>query len=201
MASEVTVVIKTMCRDTLARSIASARKCGWPVIAVSDGVPFKEPVLQIGSADDHVCLHQLGRPFKHYGAMAFNVGALLCRTRFAAMLDDDDVFRDGAELIVEQAISAQPEIDIWIPGLRYKDGGKACMNGPVSCGNVACPMLRPEVIADRPILHERDGSKAASMDYRHIQAAVKRGWKIGWLKKQVIDVRPDLPGNHGKGER
>ena len=108
--SNTTVIIKTIGRPTLKAAIASAKREGLKPIVISDGVnchAYGEKFVK------------LGRQWGFYGGMAANVGAALAETPYITFLDDDDVFLPGAGKIIESKTTENPEVDIWIAGVRF----------------------------------------------------------------------------------
>ena len=69
---------------------------------------------------------ELGRSWGFYGSVAANAGAYLSRTPFVAFVDDDDELAEGAGDLIRQRLAEQPEIDVWIPSIRYSDGRVHC---------------------------------------------------------------------------
>ena len=182
---KITVIITTIGRRTLEDAVASCE--GHPVVVVGDGCPLRS------WRECDVLSLSLGRRFGHYGCVAFNVGAALAQTEYVTKLDDDDEFLPGALESMEQRLAAE-SADIWIPGLRYNDGHLACLAAGLDCGNVACPTMRAELIARHPI---RPGEPPNFTDWLHVREMVAAGHSIRWYGRELIAVRPQLPGHHG----
>ena len=196
-APDITVVIKTLCRASLGCAITSALREQFFVVVVSDGCPFPEGIT--GLRHPAVKAYRLGRPYGQYGAMAFNVGALMATTPFVAMLDDDDEFIPGAHTAIKRKMAAHPSVDVWIPGLQYSDGRTACCNKGLQPGNVACPILRAEVMTKAPLVHVNEDVNC--QDFYHIKKCHAAGYKIDWIAEPCILVRPKLPGDSGRGKK
>jgi len=197
---EVTVVIKTRCRKSLSDAVRSAIREEFPVMVASDGFSFSEDLNELLSHPlvSNCCL---GRHYGQYGAMAFNVGALLATTPFVAMLDDDDEFIVGARKLICDKLASDPSVDVWIPGLKYSNGHVICIRPNklhVTAGNVACPILRTDTMTTTPLLHVK--KTPGYQDFYHIARCQDAGYKVDWIGKPCILVRPKLPGNLGGGK-
>lgn len=198
--SDITVVIKTMSRPSLTQAIESCLRERLAVIAVADGHPFPPKTLELAERRaPAVRLVRLGRVWGQYGAMAFNVGCMLAESVYALMLDDDDELIEGARSILYERISGQPSVDVWIPGLRYNDDTEVCLQPGLKPGNVACPMLKTEVMTRCPLLHVQADPNL--QDFHHIQRCDREGYNVGWIGKSVILVRPKLSGKAGRGQK
>ena len=187
----ITVVITTIGRNTLDNAIKSA--FGWPTVVVYDGPGARASGL--GSCNLPRQEIVLGQHFGNYGCAAFNVGVAMATTEYITKLDDDDEFVPGALQWMEYQIS-NLEIDIWIPGLRYKNGHEVCLTEELRDGNVACPTIRTKVAVLNPI---KPAVQLHYTDFEHIQEMVRSGSSIKWYKRALINVRPQIDGNAGLG--
>lgn len=200
-----TVVTRTLCRPTLALAVASARREGFPVIVVTDGIPLRprngipasrQRAIASLFAVPGVSVFATGRHFGDRGTMAFTVGAMMATTEFVTMLDDDDEFVEGAGDIIRDRLARDPAVDIWIPGLRYKDGHTACLrpNALVE-GNVSTPTLRTTVLAACP--WHGYAVRPDLSDLHHLRECARKGFTIRWIEEVCYSMRPGLPGDRG----
>jgi len=198
------IVIATIGRSTLSAAIDSCLREGLGAIVVSDGVPLAEadhPSLN----RDGVLYAQLGMNYGrtaktiYYGQIAFTTGCYLSNSEFTGALGDDDEMLPGAGDLYRAAVEAEPEIDIWIPGLLYNDGHKLCLRqGALQVSNVSHPLYRTRILAEIPMCHIRDEDYNIH-DYHHIRRCADAGYKIKWLEKCAIAIRPQLEGFRGSG--
>lgn len=188
---QITVIITTIGRPTLRRAIES---CGdHPTIIVSDGKDVIVPVYRSSS----LSYVRLGLRHGNYGCTAWNVGCGVAKTEYVTKLDDDDEFQDGALDRMNDQVQIDPSVDIWIPGLRYKDGREVCLReGLLEVGNVACPTIKTAIAAANPI---RPQSPLHLVDFNHIRNMVESGHKIRWYGFAAIAVRPNADGDYGRG--
>lgn len=191
--SKVTVLIRTIGRDTLIHAIESAKREFINVIVVADRIdldtaPLPEDVLYL-KCDETI---------DSYGGAAINLGVQHCETEYLCLLDDDDEYDLGAGEFVDSKITESPEIDIWIPALRYNDGGIACMDPGVVRGSIAVPTYKTEVLRQIPFL-ENMSPEPAYTDFYHVSTAVNVGHTIDWYGKDIYLVRPKKHGRHGMG--
>lgn len=190
-----TVVIRTIGRATLDAAIDSALNEDLEVIVVCDGVD-----LPARHRSTRVTYYRTGRPWKHYGVMGINLGALVAPTEFISVLDDDDELIPGAGGVISGAINGDRSIDIWIPTLRRKDGSRRCLreHGLV-LGNVSHPTYRTTIFARVPFTHSWPPETCDFIDYLHLWDCVNAGYKLDWLGADVISLRPMVAGHKGRG--
>jgi hypothetical protein len=193
MENNITVLIRTIGRETLANAIKNAIKEFNNVIVVADNVdldflnlPIKATYLKTTEKIDL------------YGGAAINLGAQNCNTKYICLLDDDDEYVEGAGQYMNVIVNSEPSIDIWIPGLRYNDGHMVCMNDGLYAGNVAVPTYKTEVLKNYPF-YSNMSPDIGLTDFYHVENIVKNGHSVSWYKKHLYDVRPHLPGRLGKG--
>lgn len=184
----------------------SALDEGFPVIVVVDGKDVKLPAdaNRIISESPRVKLVRLGRTWGEYGGAAANTGAYLAETPFVTFLDDDDEYFEGAGQHMRECVAAAPEVDIWIPGLRFNNGMELCLNGEkgVNMGNVACPTMRTEMFWRLPFqeLPPVYQDNLEYTDFFQILTLDQMGAIVDWFEKVLINVRPHLPGTNGRGQ-
>jgi hypothetical protein len=142
-----------------------------------------------------------GKKWGCYGYQCLNLGALLALTDYVQVLDDDDEFNKGAGNFILKNINEKPDIDIWIPALRYNDGGGAAYGSReiVEVCNVACPTYKTEVLINNPFPVKIKNGEDNISDFWHVKECFDKGCKVAWYKKQLIQVRPKLQGKSGRG--
>lgn len=191
-----TVVIRTVGRPTLLHAAWSAHREGFPILIVSDGVEIQRSLLP----PHRYC--QLGRSFGYYGVVAQNVGAYLATTPFVTFLDDDDELVEGAGAFITRRLRERPRVDIWVPGIRYADGGEACLSGNAEdpqIGEVAVPTYRTEIFAHIPFTHSLNRDDPDTVDRSHVWQCVRAGYRVDWFGKVLYSIRPRLEGFYGRG--
>lgn len=194
------VVIPTIGRSTLGKAIDSCLRERCDVVVVADGVD-----VVVSKSHDVQYLRlgmnygRMGGEF-HYGEIASTVGVFMSRTPFAMLMGDDDEMAPGAGAAINKKLLSEPDVDIWIPGIRYDSGKELCMNdGKLYMGNVSHPCFRTSVFAFEPHIHIRN-ENAGIGDYFHIKRCSEAGWKIRWVGEVCILIRPVLGGLRGNGE-
>jgi len=175
---------------------------GFKAVVVSDGIDLS---LKIFDHPD-VTYVKLGRRFGvsgdviYYGQIALTTGFYLSTTEFTGCLGDDDALAAGSGQVIERAISAHPEIDIWVPTLKYNDGQTVCYSGGgLIQGNVSHPVYRTKIFASVPMYHVPD-ERYELHDYYHLVRCVEAGWTMQWLDEVCINIRPQASGRSGRGE-
>lgn len=198
-----TAIIRTIGRPTLINAIESACEEFENVIVVADALDLDIKNLPT----DGVSYIRTGKKYDLYGSVAINFGAYAASTEYVTLLDDDDEFAIGAGAEMERKILSSPEIDIWIPTLKYNDGSIAChIPGQVVGGNVAVPTYKTELFWEYPFTKYVSVSKDASglvdnfIDFDHVSQLVQRGKKIEWYGTVFYLVRPRLDGKNGVGQ-
>lgn len=194
-SGKITAVIRTIGRPTLKNSIESALKEFDDVIVVADRVDLNFDNLPIGPT-----YLKNNTVIDLYGGMCINMAAEKCVTEYLCLLDDDDEYIDGAGNYMRDTINNNPDIDIWIPGLKYNDGLYVCMNDGLKVGNVAVPTYKTKVLKDNPFKNNM-GNDPGLTDFYHIQKIYFKGYKIDWYKKHLYNVRPRLSGRLGQGKK
>lgn len=194
-SGEITVLIRTIGRDTLINAIECAKKEFGNVIVVADDVD-----LDFENLPKDVKYLKNTERVDLYGGAAINLGAKKCKTQYICLLDDDDEYIDGAGEYMRAIVNADPSIDVWIPGLRYNDGHLVCMNDGLYGGNVAVPTYKTKVLKSHPF-HSDMGPEQGLTDFYHVNYIFNDGHKIGWYKKHLYDVRPHLSDRHGNGTK
>lgn len=193
-------VIATIGRATLPAAVASCVREGVPVVVVSDGFDIDHSGLSLPNVE----VYQLGRNYgrlggnMYYGNVAFNTGMLLAKTEFAIMLGDDDELMEGAGDCIRAKITEQPDVDFWIPGLRYNDGGELCIEPVFQLGNVSHPIFRTTIPAYVPF-HNVDNINQSISDYLHMEKCIAAGYRYGFIGRACISIRPQLPNRQGEG--
>lgn len=202
-----TVVIPTIGRDTLNRTVSSACQDGvGEVIVVHDGPCSHEMKHHYRNIGD-VKFHELGRKFGQYGWAATNVGYSLAKYDWIQRLDDDDILIAGAVEGMRKRIESDPSIECWIPGLLYSDGTRACgSTGSLKFGNVCHATFHWKVLQavqckpGRTTTDSLGNEVKEGLDFRHVSDAHDLGFKVAWYDFDVFSVRPTLPGKGGRGK-
>lgn len=185
----VACAIPTIGRETLDAAIDSARQFDQVIVIADDLDIAARPGVQ------HA---RTGRRFDRYGSACWNLAAYLTDCDWIAGLGDDDQWTDGAAERIRQAITARPEVDVWIPGLQYADGERVCTSEGLRPGNVAVPIARPTAWWQVPMA-ARHAVHDGYTDYAHIADLAAAGLTLGWLGQAVYLVRPASPGRFGGG--
>jgi len=203
--SIVTPIIATLGRTSLKDSVMSAQREFENVIVVADGVDLDFDNLP----KENVSYFKVGRknPNDKYGGSAWNLGAYVATTPYISHLGDDDEYDMGAGEYMQNKINENPDVDIWITGLRYNNGTYACMTPGLFPGNVAAPTYKTELFASIPFgLYLINPSAPFPfnspdyLDFVHVAALhAQYNLKIDWYCKDLYLVRPKLDGTHGKG--
>lgn len=188
-----TVIIPTIGRRTLENSVNSAIREGMDVIVVTDGR------VLLPRFPDIVRVVSLGKKFGAYGSMAYNVGAYLAKTEFIVSLADDDELGPNFGSILSETLAERPEIDIWIPELRFNDGNACCCpQHGLKLGNICAPIYRVDVLAHVPFRLDM-GENIHIIDFYHLSECVEDGFLLDWQPKLKYMVRPQLPSRRGMG--
>ena len=204
-SKDITAVIATMGRSTLGDAIFSAQREFENVIVVADAVDLNFDALPQGV----VTYLKVGRKNHrdHYGGVAWNMAAYAANTPYITQLGDDDEFNIGCGEFMQSAIDSNPDVDIWIPGLRYNDGHVVCLDPGLCPGNVAAPTFKTELFFLVPFsdtLIDPDAAHPmndpAYVDFIHVSKLIDRGASIAWYGREIYLVRPQLPGTHGVGQ-
>jgi glycosyltransferase involved in cell wall biosynthesis len=199
-----TVIIKTVGRPSLKAAIRSAKKEGFKVIVVSDGVKV--------SAQGATRLVKLGKQWGYYGGMAANVGAAMAETEWITFLDDDDVFIPGAGEIIREKIK-NPDVDVWVGGARFNkkiqihnhstnppilefEGHDLAMDRErgVRVGNVSCPTVRTSVFAKSPVVDTVPENMQHLTDCYLLNQWKTAGFRVDWMESVIYLVRPHKKG-------
>lgn len=205
-SSLITAVISTIGRASLSDAIFSATREFEKVIVVADVVDLNFNELPT----ENISYFKIGRKndFDHYGARAWNLGAYVADTPYINQLGDDDEFAEGAGEFMENKIKENPDVDIWITGLKYSDGSFACMGPSLGPGNVAAPTYKTELFSKVPFANylvdpesQPPRNNPHFIDFLQVENLVNKfGAKIDWYGKDLYLVRPKLSGNHGFGQ-
>jgi hypothetical protein len=126
---EITVVIKTIGRDSIGAAVDSALREQFKVLIVCDGADASRKIsgtMAPYAGREGIQIITLGRRWGFYGSVAANVGAYISNTAFIAFLDDDDELAVGAGDILRRRLEEEPDVDIWIPPITYNDGRVHC---------------------------------------------------------------------------
>lgn len=202
--SNISVVIRTIGRDTLYKAVRSATKEFSNIIVVADGDAKVNPQK---FPRGRVKLLRTGRRYDKYGSMAMNMGAYAVKTEYFCLLDDDDEFIPGAGQFMSEFVENNPSVDIFIPGIKFvKEGFTLCMNSSkgISYGNVAVPTYRTSIFSKMPMLPmlaPMQSIPEEAIDFAHIKFCVdqlKCSWKF--YEKELYLIRPGLEGTNGRGQ-
>ena len=205
--TDTTVIIKTLGRPTLQKSVDSALREGFTPLVISDGASVSVSGCEVV---------KLGKNWGFYGGMAANVGAALAPTEFITFLDDDDVFVEGAGDVIREKLKSNQEIDIWVAGVRFNNavtlrdpqtqrvwhhGTDLCMHPKkgVIPGNVAMPTYRRSIFAKIPFTDTIPQQHLNYTDFFHVKTCHDQGYKIAWFEQVIYLVRPDAEGSNGRG--
>jgi glycosyltransferase involved in cell wall biosynthesis len=194
-SGKITAVIRTIGRQTLKDSINSALREFDDVIVVADRVDLDIDALPVGPT-----YLKNEKVIDLYGGMCINLAADECVTEYLCLLDDDDEYIIGAGDYMRETIKSNPDIDVWIPGLKYNDGLYVCMEDGLKGGNVAVPTYKTKVLRKYPFKNNM-GNDPGLTDFYHVQRIYFGGHKIGWYKKHLYNVRPNLTGRLGRGSK
>lgn len=199
--SDITLLIKTIGRPTLIRSIQNGIESGFTDILVgSDGADISFAEEHKFDKPDNVSIRffTLAKRFGCYGAMLWNVGAVMAKHDYICNLDDDDVLMPGIKKHMIKCITISPDVDVWIGGIRHKNDLVLAVNGArgVEYGNVAYPTYKVSTITHCPFSL---GNGKSGVDHRHVRLCYDKGYKVDWYGKVVVDVRPELEGLMGEG--
>src|SRR5690349_6808903 len=171
-----TVIIRSINRPTLINAVESSLREGFKVLVIGDGIypQINEP----DAMHSKVKIYCTGKKYGHYGYMALNLGALLAETDFVSVLDDDDEFVVGAGDIIRAKLKEKPEIDIWIPGLRFNNGMVLCNDKSLGIrgGNVACPTYRTDIFTRIPFTHDLVDKHPDYSDFIHVSWCFEKGY-------------------------
>ena len=125
------------------------------------------------------------------------------------MIDDDEL-EVGAGDILRERLTHNPKCDIWIPGLKYKNGELKCCPTdidknkiPIIPGVVAVPIYKTKVLTTIPFRSEYNNDQIEEhIDYCHIKEAVcDCGFTIDWIQHPTYLVRPQVKNDFGRGTK
>jgi hypothetical protein len=190
---KITAAIRTIGRKSLKDSIESALREFDNVIVVADRVNLDLDTLPTGPT-----YLKNETVIDLYGGMCINIAANECVTEYLCLLDDDDEYVLGAGDYMRETVINNPDVDIWIPGLRYNDGLYVCMEDGLRGGNVAVPTYKTKVLREYPFKNNM-GNDPGLTDFYHVQKIYFSGHKVDWYKKHLYNVRPNLTGRLGQG--
>lgn len=196
-----TVIIPTIARQTLVRSIQSALNENFPVIVVGDGIDVPEWIQNKFKSED-IVFNRTGIKHGCYGAVAANLGMALAKTEFCTALGDDDEFIENKGKILLDTINSNPEIDIWIPNALFADSKEWYQNtkGFLLRQGTPLPSMRTSIIRHCTFSHPPHELLFHSMDYMMIEKAVSvYNYKVDWIKEPIYKLRDSLKGEHGQG--
>lgn len=194
-SKSITCVIRTLGRDSIYGAINSAvQEFEKTIVVIDRDAKYFDRTPQPGLS--HV---KCGNKFEQFNGTAVNVAATLATTPYITLLDDDDEFFNGAGEIMEQKVTENPEIDIWIPGLMYNDGGVVCASPGLWGGNVAVPTYKVGVFWEVPFTKQSIKDAGGLTDFYHVQSCSEHGFTVGWYESLLYAVRPKLPGRGGGG--
>jgi hypothetical protein len=193
--NKITAVIRTIDRHTLRDAINSAIREFDDVIVVADRVDLDIDALPVGPT-----YLRNEKVIDLYGGMCINMAASECVTEYLCLLDDDDEYIVGAGDYMRDKIITNPDVDVWIPGLKYNDGLYVCMEDGLKAGNVAVPTYRTKVLREYPFKNNM-GNDPGLTDFYHVKRISFGGHKVDWYKKHLYNVRPHLAGRLGQGNK
>jgi hypothetical protein len=199
------VVIPTIGRKTLNNAVDSVLREKCEAVVISDGFEL--------CREDYPCIkrpgviyHKLQRNYGmmngkiYFGQVASGVGIFLASNEFSMLIGDDDELMVGSGEFIRKKLESNPEVDIWIPGLKYNDGFRTCIRlGGLNLGNVSHPCYRNSVVAFVPLFND-DNDDPQMSDFQHIEKCSKK-FKVDWFNEYLVLVRPNLPGRRGFGDR
>ena len=193
------VIIRTVGRDSVKASIASARREGFKTTVVADGPieeqSLKQDLVQMTSKDEEFFFYELPCNWGHNGHMAANLGIALSDNEWIIFLDDDDELVEGThDILAEFFEQHDGSFDILIPGMRYSDGGVVCIGEGLQVGNVAMAIYKRKIFSTHPF---KEYDNVYLSDYIHIEECSKDGYRLKWLGKVLYNVRPHRPGRSG----
>ena len=191
---EITALIRTIGRSTLNNAIESAKREFDHVIVLADNIDIPQDF-------ENVTYLRTGQKFGVYGGASINMGAYATTTPFFCLLDDDDEYVEGAGYKMKTCIDEEPDVDIWIPGLRYDDGTTVCMSEEhgIVIGNIAVPTYKTQLLWEFPFHASLGSHDPNCVDFYHVQALNNCGKVVKWYGEALYKVRPKLPGRFGRG--
>jgi len=192
----ISVLIRTIGRPSLKDAILSSKREFDNVIVVADAVDLPIKTLPRG-----VTYLKTGMRYDKYGSAAINMGAYACSTSYFCLLDDDDEFVVGAGDFMRRSVQANPQVDIWIPGLKFNNGMVLCIQPDkgIIPGNVAVPTYKTELLFRVPFYKGIEGKDPNYTDINHVSILHTLGYKIDWYNEILYLVRPKLDGTNGRG--
>jgi len=200
-SSDITIIIRTVGRPTLINSIDSACREFENVIVVADACDIDVEKFK----EYDVKFLKTGRKYDTYGSTAINMGAFSAETEYIALLDDDDEFVVNAGMVMQNKIKQRPEIDIWIPAIKYNNGEIVCSNGDANdlrVGTVAVPTYKTNIFWENPFMASTNNNQEESIiDFNHVKKCLDLGKTIDWYREVLYLIRPKLSGYHGGGQR
>lgn len=186
-------MIATINRPTLPAAINSALSQFDEVIVIAD-----DTNLDIAALPEGPVYIKTGRRFDRYGSACWNLGAYVTRCDYITQLGDDDEWTPDAVDIIRRRMHDEPDVDVWIPGLRYNDGHDVCMTAGLGPGNVAAPITTPRAYFTTPFTAAH-AEHAGLTDYAHIASLTDHDHTLGWIGAPIYLVRPHALGRHGDG--
>lgn len=187
MTPLLSVIVPTIGRDTLARTLDSLQGDGVEVVVVAD-----EREKPLPHVRDLVWGH--GPRFRHlrhqstacdWGNSARNAALPLARGAMVAYLDDDDAWAPHASLALFEAISGHPGQPL-IFKMRNADGSLLWGDPGVRHGNVGTPMM---VLPRAMALRGRWDETAYDGDWRYLRDCLDGAEPI-WCEDVLAEVRP-----------
>lgn len=186
MTPALSVIVPTVGRDTLPRTLDSLRGADVEVIVVAD--EREQPLPHVrdlawkhGPRFRHV---RHASPACDWGNSARNAALPLARAPYVAFLDDDDAWTPEAPEALKTAISVHPGEPL-VFRMRYADGHTLWGEPGVRCGNVGTPML---VLPRAMALRARWGTQYDG-DWRYLRDCLD-GAEPVWCEDVIAEVRP-----------
>ena len=197
-SKNITAVIATIGRSTIFDAIESAKREFENVIVVADSIE-----LPLNLPEGPLYL-KTGQKFgsNSYGAAAWNMGAYAASTKYVAHLGDDDEYVEGAGDFMENKVNEFPNIDIWVPAIKYKDGHVDCKNPGMWHGNIGSPTFKTILFYELPIcnaIKNEFDAEGRHIDFCHARELVNMGFLIEWYGEVLNLVRPKIDGDTGMG--
>lgn len=186
----IAVIMPTIGRETLERSLATIVKCA-QIVVVGDGVlvghRVGNPWSVSGTTDIQVVARSVAEPAGDHGAAARNVGLLHLAATHVAYLDDDDAYMPNTIRLFRQWAADDPDA-LHIGRIIGDDGSTviAWTERVIRKGQVATPTILAPAWAAVQVAWE----SVYDHDWRWARDVAALVPRVVWHKEVVAMVRP-----------